>query len=271
MKIAAVFLLALSAIPSSLAQNCTLCADGGAPGNTDAELPVPGVGNIPCGVAASLIGNAGLTAAECTVAQAAAFLICECATVPDPNLDLSCAFCADGALPTNPQGVLDPPVPIEATGGEISDCTGLVAYASTLMGTAEDAAICVDIQSNYGVACGCVPGVVATTAGDAATTTDAPETTTVEEVETTTAEEAGPTFDPNAELPSNAPSTMADVDTSMPTDAGAGGAAEPPPTPMPNGLTPFPTASPTVELTSDAHATVGSMFGFIVGMFVALM
>ena len=190
MKLAsAVVVLALAVLPSSTVngQVCpSLCTDGSAPGNLDAELPVPGVGNVRCEVAASLINTLPtITAEQCTTIQAAGFLICECPTTPQANVDLPCAFCADGSLPTNMDDPIEPTVPISQTGGEIQRCGGLVALASTLSGSAEDAATCETIQS-YATVCGC--GAASEGA------TDAPEdaTTVVDEETTGATEAAGP-------------------------------------------------------------------------------
>jgi hypothetical protein len=190
MKLAsAVVVLALAVLPSSTVngQVCpSLCTDGSAPGNLDAELPVPGVGNVRCELAASLINTLPtITAEQCTTIQAAGFLICECPTTPQANVDLPCAFCADGSLPTNMDDAIEPTVPISQTGGEIQRCGGLVALASTLSGSAEDAATCETIQS-YATVCGC--GAASEGA------TDAPEdaTTVVDEETTGATEAAGP-------------------------------------------------------------------------------
>ena len=95
-------------------QACTsLCFGGEAPQNLEAELPVPGVGPISCELAASLIPSVpSITVEQCTAAQSAAFIICDCPTAPPPDVNLPCAFCLDGSLPANPDEVIDPTIPV---------------------------------------------------------------------------------------------------------------------------------------------------------------
>jgi len=201
MRIASFVALAIAALPASFAQEClTLCADGGAPGNEDGVLPVPGVGDISCGLAATLIPAAQLDPEQCALSQAAAFILCECEEPPTPNLDRPCAFCPNGQLPPDLTVVVNP-IPIPDIGGEVATCGGLAALAATL--EEPDLATCALIQTNA-ADCGCSEAQEettttgepdgATTAAEEATTTGEPDgaTTAAEEEATTTgaAEEA---------------------------------------------------------------------------------
>jgi hypothetical protein len=299
MKLASAVVLALAVLPSTVSgQVCpSLCTDGSDPGNLEAELPVPGVGNVSCEDAASLINTLPtITSDQCTTIQAAAFLICECRTTPQANVNLPCAFCADGSLPTNMDDPIEPTVPIPLTDGEIQRCGGLVALASTLSGSAEDMATCETIQS-YATVCGCAAeGATgepeeATTVVDEETTGatepagpggpgEEEEATTVAVVpptepaeEETTVGGPGAEDDPLIPTSSPAPSLVEIVDSSMPTlsssgtempvESGGSGVTEPPsPTSI---LTPFPTAEPT------SAAAKSTVCGAVLGMLVAII
>lgn len=280
MRIASVVLIALAALPSTTAQCTSLCADGGAVGDEMAVLPVPGVGNVPCNVAASVIPSAGLSDEECTLAQAGGYLVCDCATPPLPNSKLPCSFCSDGTLPSNPTATISPAVGLPS-GGEISDCLGLVAYASLLQ--ASDSATCSLIQSTYGSVCGCAPGgaVVPTTTVGAAvtTTTGAPEENTTgvatQLPETTSAVGEGTTEDTVlAEEPtaSPAPSLASAIDSGMPSFLAAD-TNFPSANPPSSSITPFPTPFPTAEPTSDASISKGvlSTVALVIGTLVVIM
>ena len=269
--------LALAALPSSLAQtsNCTsLCADGSAPPNTAGILPVPGVGDLDCGVAASLISSASLNSEDCTLAQAAAFLICECPTAPPPNAALSCSFCPNGSPPTNLGATIVPSVSIPSNGGQVDTCEGLVALASVLTGDASDSSLCTDIQTTYAEICGCtLPQGEAATAPPTATPVDgspvanpAPSTSSAAPSATILVDSSAPSLLTGVSS-SMSPSIVFAPDTSMPTvvvDGGSGGSGgEPSSGP---GITPFPSAEPT----SSAYAA-GTVTAMAIGMLVAVM
>lgn len=308
MKLASAVVLALAVLPFSTVngQGCpSLCTNGTDPLNLEAELPVPGLGNVSCEVAASLINTLPtITSEQCTTIQAAAFLICECPLTPQANVNLPCAFCADGSLPTNMDDPIEPTVPIPLTGGEIERCGGLVALASTLSSSAEDTATCETIQS-YATVCGCAAAEVATGEPEEATTVVEEETTGAtagpdgpggpgEEEEATTvavvpptepAEEettmAGPGGDmggPGEEaddplIPTSSPAPSLGVavySSMMPTSSSSGtempveSVATEPPSPT-SILTPFPTAEPT------SAAAKSTVCGAVLGMLVAII
>lgn len=306
MKIASVVVLAL--LPFTIhGQGCaSLCADGSQPGNLEAELPVPGVGPISCELAASLIPSVPtITPEQCTAAQAAASVLCECPTAPPPDVNLPCAFCLDGSTPTNPDEEIEPTVPIPQTGGAIEECSGLVALASTLTESIEDTATCALIQT-YSTVCGC-PAPANTTAAPEEPTTVVPvadegttvatvdpvtteavveettsilpteeSTTEVEEEGNTTAVTDDPLGDVLIPTASPAPSFASDLDTNMPTSDNTGtgmpvdfGATEPPVAPPSSIIT----RSPTAELTSAGYAmaTKSTVCGAVLGMLVTII
>jgi len=302
MRIASFVALAIAALPASFAQEClTLCADGGAPGNEDGVLPVPGVGDISCGLAATLIPAAQLDPEQCALSQAAAFILCECEEPPTPNLDRPCAFCPNGQLPPDLTVVVNP-IPIPDIGGEVATCGGLAALAATL--EEPDLATCALIQTNA-ADCGCSeaqeettttgePDGATTAAEEEATTTGAAEeatstgaeeeaTTTGAEEEATTVEggveatttagtdEAATTVEGGVVAPSMTPPDEG-IASGMPSTEGAAVNTNMPtgtPAPVSGGLTQFPTAEPTSAATSTA--TVMLVSTVALGMFVAMM
>lgn len=236
MKVCSIFFLIVTivSLPTSNGQ-CTLCADGSTPPNGGAILPVPGLDSANCSVVAQLIGTSN--PAQCTQAQAAGYLICGCPTVPGPNLDLPCAFCADGTVPTNLDVVVTLPDSSSAS------CQDLMARASLLADSSTDTERCADIVEAASSACGCPAAAVGS--------------------ETTIPESAMP----SAELESfeSAMPSSADSTTESETPGSATPGSEPPSS---------PSLEPTAELAMSnarcifgARVVVGST---LIGMVAAL-
>lgn len=156
MRIVSLVAVTLALLRTVSGQDCTLCADGSAPTNAQATIPIPGVGPIPCDLAAIGISSTEVTVDECTQVRAAGFLICGCATVPDPNIALPCAFCADGSLPTNLATALPEAIPLGDDLPDSETCQDLVAAASLLQPSEID--LCDEIQT-YAFLCGCADAV----------------------------------------------------------------------------------------------------------------